>query len=112
MLINENSEKAIFGRRLRQARTMAGIPQYQLGVLAGLDESSSSARISRYESGIYMPQPNFLTKIAEVLDLPVPYFYCIDDRLAEIILTYHRLPEKKRRALHLRAMELSAQISQ
>ena len=88
---------------------MAGIPQYQLGVLAGLEESSSSARISRYESGMYVPQPNFLAKIAAVLDVPVPYFYCVDDQLAELILVYHRLSGRKRKSLLQSAAELSRQ---
>jgi transcriptional regulator with XRE-family HTH domain len=41
----------VFGTRLREARELAGIPQDKLGVMIGLDESSSSARISRYETG-------------------------------------------------------------
>ncbi|MES2103924.1 MAG: helix-turn-helix transcriptional regulator [Pseudomonadota bacterium] len=108
MLTNDNLEKSIFGRRLRQVRTLAGIPQYQLGILAGLEESSSSARISRYESGMYMPQPNFVARIAEVLNVPAPYFYCVDDRLAELVLLFHQLPDRKQKLLLQRATELSS----
>ena len=40
-----------FGVRLRQARERLGLPQDKLGVMIGLDEGCSSARISRYETG-------------------------------------------------------------
>ena len=86
-------------RRLRQARERAGLPQDRLGVLAGLEESSSSARISRYESGIHEPPAKFVEKLAQVLGVPVAYLYCNDDRLAEIILAYSRMTEEGRQAL-------------
>ncbi|MFZ6872323.1 helix-turn-helix domain-containing protein [Undibacterium sp. Di27W] len=106
MSSTQTLEKSVFGRRLRQVRTQAGIPQYQLGILAGLEESSSSARISRYESGMYMPSPNFVSKLSVVLNVPAVYFYCADDRLANLILLYHQFPEKHRKALHKFANEL------
>jgi len=34
-------------KRLKEARLRAGLSQYKLGVLAGLDEASSSARMNQ-----------------------------------------------------------------
>lgn len=52
-----------FGVRLREARTRVGIAQDRLGVLAGLDELSSSARISRYETGVHQPEEKFARRL-------------------------------------------------
>lgn len=96
----------LFGRRLRAARLRAGVPQDRLGVMIGLDEGCSSARISRYENGIHEAPFSLVEKIANALALPVPYFYCGDDRLAEIIQTYAILTEEGRIALLEAATEL------
>ena len=77
---------SLFGRRLREARKRVGIPQDKLGVLIGMDESCSSARISRYETGIHEPQIATIEKIAVVLGVPLPYFFCDDDCMAEILI--------------------------
>ena len=94
-------------KRLRQARERAGLPQDRLGVLAGLEESSSSARISRYESGVHEPPLSFAESLAKVLGVPAAYFYCSDDRLAEILLYYADMSESQRRDLYIKASELS-----
>jgi len=99
-------EKSLFGRRLREARLRAGIAQDKLGVMIGLDEGSSSARMSRYENGVHEPPFVWVDKIADVLGVPTAYFYCSDDRLAEIMLVYSALPEKKRKSLHAYAADL------
>jgi len=80
--------KTLFGRRLREARLRAGIPQDKLGVMIGIDEGSSSARISRYETGTHEPPFAIAEKIAHALGTPVAYFYCADDDLAAIIERY------------------------
>jgi transcriptional regulator with XRE-family HTH domain len=92
------SPSSVFGQRLREARLAAGIPQDRLGVLAGLDETTASARISRYESGVHAPPFSFAEKLAELLKVPVPYFYTTDDRLAAWILAYVRAPATRRNA--------------
>lgn len=99
----------IFGRRLRQARQRRKLAQDELGVLAGLEESSSSARISRYESGIHEPPFQFVEALARVLHLSPAYFYCTDDRLADLILIYCGIPELKRQALHEAALDIAKQ---
>ena len=100
--------KSVFSRRLLQARQLRGLPQDRLGVLAGLEESSSSARMSRYESGVHEPPYQFVEAIAHVLGIQPAFFYCSDDRLADIILIYGALPEDERQALHRSAVERSA----
>lgn len=101
------SNSSTVGTRLRQARERAGLPQDRLGVLAGLEESSSSARISRYESGVHEPPLSFTEALAKVLGVPAAFFYCKDDRLAEIILLYAELSESKRQTLLESAQSLS-----
>jgi transcriptional regulator with XRE-family HTH domain len=98
-MVKSKSPKSLFGRRLREARQRAGIPQDKLGVMIGLDESCSSARMSRYESGIHSPPFELATLIAKKLKLPVAYFYCNDDRLAEIMRIYHASTEEGRSAI-------------
>ena len=101
-----SSSKSLFGRRLREARLRADIAQEKLGILIGLDEGSSSARMSRYESGVHEPPFLWVEKMADALGVPAAYFYCNDDRLAEIILVYSGIPERKRKTLHTYAMDL------
>lgn len=89
----------VFGRRLRHAREVNGLTQIQLGVMIGLDEGSSSARLSRYESGVHEPSTNTAAQIAEALGVPVAYLYCLDDDLAELILSFTQLKERDKRDL-------------
>lgn len=81
----------VFGRRLRQARQRVGIPQDALGVEIGLDETTASARISRYESGVHEPAFEIAQKLAKVLMVPTVYLYCDNDELAEFLLTWQYL---------------------
>lgn len=86
----------LFGRRLREARLRAGVPQDKLGVAIGLDEGVASARMSRYETGVHEPPANIANRIAEVLGVLPPYFHCQDDDLATVILAWSRLSETDR----------------
>lgn len=87
----------LFSRRLKAARERLGITQMELGVRAGIDEFSSSARINQYERGKHTP--DFLTAkhLAKVLGVPTAYFYAEDDTLAELIALCGHLktPERK-----------------
>ncbi|TVQ84359.1 MAG: XRE family transcriptional regulator [Chromatiaceae bacterium] len=85
-----------FSRRLRQARQAVGIPPDRLGVLIELDEATSSARISRYETGVHEPPLEIAAKLAGVLGVPMADVYCEDDLLAELILRYGALDEEGR----------------
>lgn len=92
-------EKSLFGRRLREARLRAGLAQDKLGIMIGLDEGSSSARMSRYENGVHEPAFVWVEKMADALGMPAAYFYCDDDRLAEIMRIYSLAKEKERQAI-------------
>ena len=65
----------VVARRLREARTKKGISQEHLGVLAGIDEFSASARINQYERGKHMPPYETVRRLARVLDVPTEYLY-------------------------------------
>ena len=92
----KREERSIFGKRLRAAREAADLPQDKLGVRIGLDESSSSARISRYETGVHEPPIATARLLAGALRIPLAYLYCDDDVLAEILLKAHKLSRDAR----------------
>lgn len=94
------SKDSVVSRRIRQERLRQGLAQDRLGVLAGLEESSASARMSRYESGIHEPPFEFVQSVAKVLGVSPAFFYCPDEKLADIIRTYSDLSGAKRTALH------------
>lgn len=89
----------ILGKRLRQARKWAGLPQDQLGVAIGLDESTSSARISRYETGVHEPPIATARLLARELGVPLAFLYCDDDDTALAVLHFARLSVPERRRL-------------
>lgn len=62
----------------------------------GLDESSSRARISRYELGNHEPQLATARNIASALGVPLAYLYCEENDVAELLLAFKRLPTKRR----------------
>jgi transcriptional regulator with XRE-family HTH domain len=90
---------SIFGLRLRQARLAANIPQDKLGVAIGLDETTASARISRYETGVHAAPYDLAVKIARVLSVPTTFFFCDDDDLARLILFWGKLSKSEQRKL-------------
>ena len=91
------SELSVVARRLKEGRVRAGLSQGQLGVAAGMDKFSASARISQYEHGKHMPDLQTLTRLAGVLRIPVPFFYCDDPDLAELIAKFSALGKAQRR---------------
>lgn len=86
----------IYSRRLRVARKTKSLSQERLGILAGIDESSASARMNQYETGKHLPDFLMAKNIANVLDVPVAYFYTEDDLMAEIILKLHFLSDRQK----------------
>jgi transcriptional regulator with XRE-family HTH domain len=78
-------------RRLKEARLKAGLSQKELGIRAGIDEFSASPRINQYEKAKHTPDYTTLVQLGAVLDVPVPYFFCEDDLLAEVILRFGAL---------------------
>jgi transcriptional regulator with XRE-family HTH domain len=99
--------QTLFGRRLREARQRTGIPQDRLGVMLGFDERSSSPRMSRYETGKNEPSFPIIEKLAAMLGVPMAYFLCEDDRLAELTLRFAALDEAGRAHLLAVAAQLA-----
>lgn len=95
----DHDKQTLFGRRLKAARISLGIPQDKLGVLIGIDEGCSSARISRYESGIHAPPIAIAKNLADILGLPLAYFYCEDDWLADFLKLYANLDVSKQQGI-------------
>lgn len=73
-------------RRLKYIRQKQGITQKELGEKLGMDETGASARISQYETGKHAPDYATIKRISDVLCIPVAYFYCEEDVLANIVL--------------------------
>jgi len=86
----------VVGRRIRARREALQWSQEKVGVLIGIDESSSRARISRYELGTHEPPVKTARQIAEVLGVPLAYLYCEDDKVAELLLTLRKLSSTDR----------------
>ena len=75
--------------------------QEKLGVAIGIYESSSRARISRYELGIHEPPLPTARLIAHDLGVPLTYLYCEDDKVAVLLFALHRLSaEERNRMVH------------
>jgi transcriptional regulator with XRE-family HTH domain len=81
---------------MRERREELGWSQEKVGVLIGIDESSSRARISRYELGIHEPAVATARLIANALDVPLPYLYCEDEAVAQLLFALHQLPADQR----------------
>jgi transcriptional regulator with XRE-family HTH domain len=95
---------SIVAERLKEARLRAGLSQKQLGIKAGIDPSSASARINQYERGKHMPDLQTLARLAAVMQVPAPYFYCPDAELAAVIVKFSALGQaQKKRWLGLMA---------
>lgn len=100
----------LFSRRLKVARERKGITQMELGVRAGIDEFSSSARINQYERGKHIPDYLTAKHLAKVLGVPAAYFYAEDDTLAELIAMYGQLKIAERKDLLALSSALSNKV--
>ena len=87
----------VVSQRLKQARLRAGLTQEGLGVKAGIDEMTASARMNQYERGMHLPRPFMLEHIARVLGVPLPFFYAADEELAEVVWRFGKLSKDERR---------------
>ncbi len=94
-----DSPLPLFARRLKIRRNLLGLTQMELGVRAGIEESSASARINQYERGKHAPDFLTVCNLARVLGVPAAYFYAEDDQLAEVITRFGRLKTGDRKAL-------------
>jgi len=89
------------GKRLKEARLTAGLSQKNLGIAAGIDEFSASARMNQYETGKHTPDYLTLRHIAKIVKVPVAYFYAESDELARWIVVFYKF-SKLDRAKHLK----------
>lgn len=87
----------VVGRRMRSRREELGWSQEKVGVLIGIDESSSRARISRYELGTHEPPVKTARLIAEALGVPLAYLYCEDDGVAHALMLLSKLKPTMRK---------------
>lgn len=102
-------DNLLFAKRLKAARlrkaqslgfkTARGYPQEQLGIDAGIDEESASARVNQYEKGKRVPDLGTAGRLADVLDIPMAYLFCPEDTLADLLLAAYELGNKQRREL-------------
>ena len=83
-------------KRLKEARLSANYSQKKLGIEAGMDQFSASARMNHYEMGRHTPDYSTLKRIATVLKLPVAYFYAESDDLAKVIKIFSELNQADR----------------
>lgn len=87
---------SVVAKRLKQARLRAELSQERLGVLAGIDEASASARMNQYERDKHMPDYATVERFAKALHIPVEFFYARSDDVASLLLTFHELPAPKK----------------
>ncbi|VXC97955.1 Transcriptional regulator [Enterobacterales bacterium 8AC] len=90
------SYRDIFCKRLKEARLAAGLSQKKLGIASGIDEFVASTRINRYEKGVHEVDIDTAQRLADVLDIPLAYFYTKDDQLAFVVQQFPKLPQALR----------------
>ena len=101
-----------WGARLKQARLAAGLSQKMLGIEAGIDAFVASTRINRYELGIHKPDLLTVRKLAQVLKVPVAFFYAdTDDEIAELLFRYGKAGEEVRLKIQAFLAEQPSQAS-
>lgn len=109
MLSESVSPVCVVGRRMRARREQLGWTQERVGVLIGIDESASRARISRYELGTHEPPVRTAHLIAAALGVPTAYLFCDDDSVAKLLLRLHQLDAAAAGRVIEQAMTLAEQ---
>ncbi|KJZ03246.1 helix-turn-helix domain-containing protein [Pseudoalteromonas piscicida] len=84
----KTNDESPFPKRLKEARKRKGLSQKQLGILAGMDEFSASARMNQYEKGVHAPDFKTVKALAKVLDVPTAFLFCEEDELSIQIAEY------------------------
>ncbi len=91
MPLDDSPGTSIVGRRIKELREELGWSQEKIGVEIGIDESSSRARISRYELGVHEPAVPTSRLIAKALGAPLAQLYREDDKVAAPMPALHGL---------------------
>ncbi|EIO7469439.1 helix-turn-helix transcriptional regulator [Salmonella enterica subsp. enterica] len=84
-------QRDVFIRRLKEARQRLDISQTAVGIAAAVDPSVASTRFNRYEKGVHEPDMETAARIADVLNVPLPWLFTSDENLAELILNFAAL---------------------
>jgi len=100
-------ELPLFARRLKAARLRSQLSQEKLGITAGVDEFSASARINQYERGKHTPDVLMATHLARALEVPLSYFWAVDDDEAELLLLYHGFGARMKKQVLRSVQELA-----
>jgi transcriptional regulator with XRE-family HTH domain len=98
-MVSPAKDESPIAMRLKIVRKRLKISQMELGVRAGIDEFSASARINQYERGKHAPDFNTASTLAKVLGIPTAYLYCEDESLAELISRYGELTTAQKKAV-------------
>lgn len=85
--------------RIKAARKQAKITQKELGIRIGMDISSASSRMNHYEKGRHTPDIQTLKRMADELGVPLPYFFCKSDVVAELNCLIHKLSDEEQEKL-------------
>ena len=93
----------MLAHRLKQARLRAGLSQEKLGKLAGIDPMSASARMNQYERGKHSPDYQLMCRVAEILKMPVSWFYTEDEEHARLQEIFYLLGPAERKQLLVQA---------
>jgi len=93
----------VLAHRLKQARLRAGLSQEKLGKLSGIDPMSASARMNQYERGKHSPDYQLMCRVAEILQMPVSWFYTEDEEQARLQEIYFLLSPSIRTNLLVQA---------
>ena len=83
-----------------------GVSQKKLGILAGIDEFSSSARVNQYEKGKHSPDFTMAKRLADILNVPTSYLYEADDDIAAMLILFYQLRTDARKKVLETAMSL------
>lgn len=100
----------LFTRRLRKARTAAGLTQTALGMRIGLTKRIASTRINRYEVGTSEPDLLTAEKMAKKLGVSLSWLVCTDPKLAIVIERFSMLDAKKQDAFVARLQAKSRKL--
>ncbi|EHG6068797.1 helix-turn-helix domain-containing protein [Salmonella enterica subsp. enterica serovar Hillegersberg] len=99
-------QRDVFIRRLKEARQRLDISQTAVGIAAAVDPSVASTRFNRYEKGVHEPDMETAARIADVLNVPLPWLFTSDENLAELILNFATLSSDSQ----LRLLDMSRQM--
>lgn len=112
------ADVGIFAKRLKEARlrkarklgfaTARGYSQERLGIEAGVEEESASARINQYEKGTRVPDLGMAERLAGALGVPMAFLFCRENHLAELLLLAHGLAPAQQQDLVDLAQRLAA----